>query len=547
MVFSSDDCECNHGWLKMRTKSSTLVAAVRKAETLEFKLTAIWFVGISAVLATVFWLCNRNIVFSLDDAYVHLSVGHNLTQGTYGVNITEASSPSSSIIWPYFMAATEFLRLGIAGPLLLNMLAVVVTIFYVVHLAQEVALINFRDAPIFSYILSSLLLIVISSIALPVTGMEHSWHVMLSIMTFAGLVEAAQRKQPPIIALLALAFMPLIRFEGLAFAGCAIVAYWLLGFRRVAIRSGFVIMMILICYVGLMWNLRLPAIPSSVMVKSGIAEATFTHELLPTRAVVQNLVDNLVRPEGMLLLFIGSCIALLTIQNPKESHAYSIIYIAVILSIVAHLILGRIGWFHRYEVYIMSLSVVCLAHAVGRLLPNLSNCWRLIARGFLIGVCVFASLPYLVAALKTPLASRNIYEQQFQMAEFAKRFYDQPVAVNDLGLVSYKNHNFVLDLWGLGSEKVRKLRHSGRYGPEQIAELVKEYNVGLVMIYESWFANTIPSTWKLVAILHTSKVTAAAAEVSFFLTPHGDESVVFGALYALKATIPNQDDLMIID
>jgi len=59
----------------------------------------------------------------------------------------------------------------------------------------------------------------------------------------------------------------------------------------------------------------------------------------------------------------------------------------------------------------------------------------------LIGLC--AVIPYASASLKIPLAARNIYEQHHQMRRFAIDYYRQLIAVNDLGLVSYKNVSLV--------------------------------------------------------------------------------------------------------
>jgi hypothetical protein len=50
---------------------------------------------------------------------------------------------------------------------------------------------------------------------------------------------------------------------------------------------------------------------------------------------------------------------------------------------------------------------------------------------------------YVKGTLETPLAGRGVYEQQYQMHRFAVEFYKRPVAVNDLGWVSYRNPNYV--------------------------------------------------------------------------------------------------------
>ncbi|MDX1696293.1 MAG: hypothetical protein R3208_21185, partial [Ketobacteraceae bacterium] len=63
---------------------------------------------------------------------------------------------------------------------------------------------------------------------------------------------------------------------------------------------------------------------------------------------------------------------------------------------------------------------------------------------------LFAGAPYVVNLVTVPIASNNIYQQQYQMHRFAVEYYNKPLAVNDLGYVSYNNDNYVLDLWGAG-------------------------------------------------------------------------------------------------
>jgi hypothetical protein len=83
-------------------------------------------------------------------------------------------------------------------------------------------------------------------------------------------------------------------------------------------------------------------------------------------------------------------------------------------------------------------------------------------------------------------------------------FYRGPLAVNELGWVSYQNGAFVLDLAGLGSEPVRRLRMAQAFGAAQMAEITTHYDIGLVMVYESWFSS-MPATWRRIAVMHAEK------------------------------------------
>src|SRR6478672_7980636 len=76
-----------------------------------------WAAGIVAIIGA-----------SIDDPYIHLAVAENILTGGYGINASEHSSPSSSIIYPFLLALTELLGLGIAGPLAINLAATSISV-----------------------------------------------------------------------------------------------------------------------------------------------------------------------------------------------------------------------------------------------------------------------------------------------------------------------------------------------------------------------------------------------------------------------------------
>ena len=62
----------------------------------------LFLVVIAVELAVVLFLNGGIFTYSLDDAYIHLSLAQNISAGHYGINLSEYSAPSSSIIWPFF-------------------------------------------------------------------------------------------------------------------------------------------------------------------------------------------------------------------------------------------------------------------------------------------------------------------------------------------------------------------------------------------------------------------------------------------------------------
>jgi hypothetical protein len=503
---------------------------------------SLWLALFATELVASIVLCGGRLVFTLDDPYIHLAVADHILSGGYGVNASEFSSPSSSIIWPYLLALTEALQLGALGPLMIAAAASAATMVAVLRLIESFGL-SRDDAP-FAYAVAILAIFVTSAIALPMTGLEHSLHVWATVVTFTGLAAAAKGRAPTWLHLAALVLLPLVRFEGAALALVALAALTLLGHRHFAATATGLIVLAISAYGTLMVSRGLPLLPSSVLLKSRIAETAYEHRSA-LDALTQNLLAALDDPYGrtLALLFLAIAGAAWWLRADRRA---LIVCGAVEAAIGGHLAFGQYNWFHRYEVYVMALAVLTLLWIAAQLRPQLgARAWSTIKVALLL-MMVLVGQPYLSAALVSPFGARNIYEQQYQMGRFARDFYARPVAVNDLGLVAYRNPNFVLDLWGLGSEEVRKAKLAGEYGPARMAEVAEGYDVGLVMIYDSWFPLGLPASWAKVAVLHTNLVTAAGADVAFYRTPSADAAAVTQALEDFAKALPVRDSLEIV-
>ena len=85
-----------------------------------------------------------------------------------------------------------------------------------------------------------------------------------------------------------------------------------------------------------------------------------------------------------------------------------------------------------------------------------------------VALLAVAGFPFVSRAVNgfrdTPKAAENIYSQQYQMGLFVKRFYaEQSLAVNDIGAVGYLADAKLLDIYGLASLDVARLKRTGRY------------------------------------------------------------------------------------
>jgi hypothetical protein len=115
------------------------------------------------------------------------------------------------------------------------------------------------------------------------------------------------------------------------------------------------------------------------------------------------------------------------------------------------------------------------------------------------------------------------------MRRFVLEYYQKPVAVNDLGLVSYGNENYVLDLWGLASKEALQDRRKNIPPIAWIPGLAERHHVQFAMIYDDWFFSrtpegryAIPEGWRKLGELQLGRkrITPAGSRVSFYaLTP----------------------------
>ena len=162
-------------------------------------------------------------------------------------------------------------------------------------------------------------------------------------------------------------------------------------------------------------------------------------------------------------------------------------------------------------------------------------------------IVVILSYKYIDGIVTTPIGSNNIYEQQYQMNRFIVDYYKNSVSVNDLGYISYRNDNYVMDLVGLAS--LEALNHwRARDNIEWINTISKEHNVKLAMIYDSWF-HPVPSSWHKIAELYLGKIkiTPSDTVVSFYILNDNIKDKVISQLEKFKLTLPKDVRLKIHD
>ncbi|MAR90495.1 MAG: hypothetical protein CML06_06400 [Pseudomonadales bacterium] len=452
-------------------------------------------------------------VYTLDDPYIHLALAENIRLGHYGINLEEASAPSSSILWPFLIAPFAGFE---PGPLLLNLLAAlasVVVLGAVLNLSLPLA--EARQRLLLHSVLAVLFIFATNLIGLVFTGMEHSLQVLLVMLIGYGLLREADSGEVKPWLLLALIAAPLVRYECLSVSLAGLGFLLLRRHWRAVLTVAPAIGLLLVAFSLFLLSLGLDPYPTSVAAKSSVV-----HSGGALGSVFWNLKTALF-DERQGIVMAAATLPLLGYYLLAQDPVRRQLALVTLLAVALHYAVGRFNWYNRYEIYIWAFMLVVSIYLFA---PGVQRIIRSQPRGLaatlvlVVALGLYASAGYVYGLYILPLASNNIYEQQYQMHKFATDFHAGPVAVNDLGYVAYKNDHYVLDLWGLGSKQAFE-RRTGGEDPGWMQAITREHGVDLVMIYEGWFEE-VPATWIKLGELALGKrdITAARTRVAFLAT-----------------------------
>lgn len=477
--------------LRLQTGLSAMETAstLPQAGVIDRRLTLLLFIlPISLLLLSVLAINGGTLTYTLDDPYIHIDLARQIFRGHYGINPDEFSAPSSSVLWPFILA--PFTPLGTVQlwvPLVLNVIFSYLTFSLLSQRLQDLPF-GYKAVVLGGWLLAT------NFYGLIFNGMEHCLQVYLVVLIACGVM----RKEYDNVRVssnglyAALLLLPLVRYEGLAVSLPVLLYLFYQGERSRSVACGALLIALLTAFSLFLAHLGLGYLPSSVIAKS---------DTTGVASIARNAISQLDKYGWVILVLLVTC-GLLCRRKPLA---------LLLLSVTGlHVLFGKFGWFGRYEIYWLSfLGVFFLCLALRHLpLPKVALIFGLLP-------IAFAQLVY--TTLATPLASAAIYNQQYPMAQIARRL-DAPIAVNDLGLVALNSRHYVLDLWGLGSLEALTLRKSER-GSAWIETLMTRKGVHYAFVYEFWFPDH-PANWIKVGemTLTTPKIAAAADSVAFYAT-----------------------------
>jgi hypothetical protein len=280
-------------------------------------------------------------------------------------------------------------------------------------------------------------------------------------------------------------------------------------------------------------------LPTSIQAKS-----LMVAHIPGIKGILYNILINLSWRAGITMLFIFVPIAAMFFGS-QDSNQRTIVAFAS-LAVMAHLIFGSFGWYFRYEIYMLSTTLLALFYLYrDYLVPLIIKPIQKPKSLLFTTLVIVIFYPYGSPIFTSHIAASNIYQQQNQLSRFAREFVHEPVAVNDIGMVSYHNPNYVLDLWGLASKEALGFRLNEE-GSDWANQLAEKHNVKIAMIYRKIFKD-LPEGWIPVGEMHlnSKKISAAENIVNFYATDINYKSYGTKLLFDFKDSLPKGVKLII--
>jgi hypothetical protein len=494
-----------------------------------------------------------------DDSYITMAVARNLAQnGTWGIQPGQFASLVSSPGWVLLMAAV-FRLVGPAEwvPLAMNLFCATLLFVLIWAIFR-----SFRARPL--SILLGLFLVLLLTPMVPVafTGLEHILQACVDLAYVFAVGTALGEDAPPSRKRMALAtllwlspVLTLVRYEGvflIAAAGCVLLARKQF---KAALLTG-VLGMLPIVVSGLIFiskgwfffpstliqkgNLPTGRTPSQYVVKLG-------------EAVFLNLHNTNIHIDGAHLAVLMGLVLLacLCLRQPMLSSRLGVMASLFVGAAFLHLELARLGWFYRYEAYLVCMGLVVLVLLTVQLpwqsllLPQVWPKW---VRAAPLSLSVALVMEPLLdrafnAHIETPLASRNNWEQQYQMARFLHTYYEgASVAANDIGAISFYSGTRCFDLTGLGDATVTRLIMDNRYDTSVIRGLTRQHSVKIAVAYENGFAGCggLPHEWvKAGDWTIFDNCVCSDQTVSFYAVDPAELPALRGHLEEFMSRLPN--------
>ena len=507
--------------------------------------------GMYLLLQGIAWMRAGGVFeYPLDDVYIHLAMAEEIARGGYGVNAGEYASADSSLLYPLLLAPFAGTSLHRYLPIFWNVIGLLGAAFMWGRILWRAGYGEGALRPL-GLILAFTGPLVLNMAGVAFTGMEHSLHAFLVLVALYGLQTFLDSGRIPPWLVVGLMLGVMLRYEGLGVSFAIALVIALKGRWRAGLSLFAASLLPLIAFGFFLHALGLEPVPNSVMSK--LADLSEVHMPLAAR-MARAVLRNMARVQGMSFLILVLAFAL-SLLWPRMWRAWNGRYwpfaLALVIVGAGHLMFGKFGYMNRYEQYVLLFGYGAALCAIRPILAELiaggpeRSIWRkvggLIMPAFVVWTGASIGQYYIPVVLQdVTLAPSQIHRQQGQMARFQREYVKGPVAVNDLGWVSYRNDDYVLDLWGLASLEALKIRLREDVPEGWAGPLVKERGVKLVMIYDKWLHDAIGPEWVYLGTLGFDEKTHYLGDetVDFYAPDAASAPALGAALEAFAPTMP---------
>ena len=467
--------------------------------------------------------------YVLDDPYIHMVMAKNLIlHGVWGVDEYGFTSSSSSPLWIIVLSSAYFIfGVNTFIPFILNTIFATIFIFIAYSIFRY-----YKLNPAYNLIFLLFLIFFTPIPALIFTGMEHILQIVLIIsFIFIAVQIISEDKPSPLkyyILLILSALVVAVRYEDAIVV--SIVAILFLTKRRywnfISVLCAGIVPVI--AYGIFSTENGWFFLPNSLITKTIFVEAKTQLLSLNGMLLLWNNFLNILNPYLFIPLILDAGILFLRFKDKKTLWtAPNIIIIIFLCTTALHMFIARIGWFYRYEAYILALGIMAIAIGISDYLPVFKPNSKINYKRLSIMLLIFILVvPLSVRGYDSfndiPTATHNVYDQQYQMGLFIQKYYQgDAISLNDVGAVNYLANIRSVDLLGLSSLNVSKAILKNNYTVEDLDKITHQNHVKVIIVYEDLYKNYltggIPSDWiKVGQWKIKNRITCFMDTVSFY-------------------------------
>ena len=499
-------------------------------------ILSMWIL-ITLFLNSSFLKTEGKLVYSHDDAYIHMTMAKNFSQhGVWGVTKREFSSSSSSLLWTLLLSFSySIFGVNELTPFVLNFFFSTVLLLFLYYSFEKF---NFYFFQILFVLICFIIFIPLPHLVF--SGLEHILQILIdlifiyiaaiAISSDVALKGKISRKYFSLFLLAPLVTM--VRFEGifLVFAVCI-----LLLFKREFMKSfilgisGILPVLIYgIVSVSKGWYF----LPNSVLLKGNRLKDLLNFEgflnffYIGIRHIVYNI-------HILLFIIIILCILLFLLKKQKSLFSfYTVMCLIFLITTFIHMFFARTGFFLnraeqvRYDSYLVAIGLFVIFNFFGYILREKifvqkGNFFERLALIVFVFVCILPLAERGIRmSVRAPQATFNVYSQQYQMGLFLDEYYKgEHVIVNDIGATNFLADIKCLDILGLCNKDIGDLILKERYTKENIVKWAYENNARIAIIYDDLLRpiEGVPQKWiKVGEWTILNNVICAFNTVSFY-------------------------------